>query len=64
MLITELRDMFHDSILFVSFDTNGDICVASSNITGRVDLELVLYTLTRKTLNEYQASEPFFNLDT
>ena len=55
--------MFHDSIFYVAFDTNGDICVASHNITETIDLEYVLYGITGKTLNEYQASEPFFNLD-
>lgn len=53
MLITELRAMFHDSVLFVAFDTNGDICIASNNFTGPIDLEYVLYGITRKTLNEF-----------
>jgi len=45
--------MFHDSILFVAFDRNGDICVASHNVTGTIDLEYVLYGMTGKTINEY-----------
>lgn len=53
MLITRLRGMFRDSILFVAFDTNGDICVASNNVTETIDLEYVLYGITGKTLNEY-----------
>ena len=65
MLITRLRGMFHDAIFFVSFDINGDICIASDNLnaTATIDLEYVLYEMTGKTLNEYQASEPFFNLN-
>ena len=57
--------MFHDAIFFVSFDINGDICIASDNLnaTATIDLEYILYEMTGKTLNEYQASEPFFNLN-
>ena len=53
MLISELRDMFPNSTLFVSFSELGEVCVASDNIPTRIDLEYVLITLTGKTLNEF-----------
>ena len=63
MLITELKEFFHDPIFYVAFDSNGDICVASNNVTGPINLDEVLIGITGKTLIEYQASEPFFELD-
>ena len=63
MLIAELNEYFIDSIFYVAFDSNGDICVASNNVTGSINLDKVLTGITGKTLNDYQTSEPFFDID-
>lgn len=39
MLITELKEFFNDPIFYVAFDSNGDICVASNNVTDPVNLD-------------------------
>jgi hypothetical protein len=39
--------------LIVAFDDNGEICVASDEVSGDIDIDLVLHELTGKHLSEH-----------
>lgn len=37
----------------MAFASDGDVCVASSDIPNRIDLDYILVSMTARSVNEY-----------